>query len=78
MVDGLSKLGFRLSSAEREDHIYAWAVVGHMIGMLTNSARSPGMPVGEARPSFRAHTLGLLAAGDPLDPPSARAEKDAY
>jgi len=70
MVDGLSKLGFRLSSAEREDHIYAWAVVGHMIGIVDELLPGgPGMPVGEARPLFERIRLGLLAAGDPLDPP---------
>ena len=67
MVDGLSKLGLPMSSAESDDHVYSWAVVGHMIGIVDELLPgSPSVPVGEAKQMFELIRSGLLAPGDPL------------
>ena len=67
MVDGLARLGVGMEPSENEDHIYAWAAIGHMLGVQDELLpRGTGTAVQEARRLFERIRQGLLAPGDPI------------
>jgi len=64
VVDGLAKLGYPMTPQESRDHIYAWGLIAHMIGVVDDL-----LPVAESREIQAAQALferircGCLAAG---------------
>ena len=64
VVDGLAKLGYPMTPQESRDHIYAWGLIAHMIGVVDEL-----LPVAESREIQAAQALferircGCLAAG---------------
>ena len=68
LIDGLDRLGYRMSASEREDHIRLWAVVGHMIGIVDPLLPGgPDLAPASAEKMFERFRADLLARGDPLN-----------
>lgn len=72
VADGVARLGYsyRMWRTEREDHIQAWAVIGHMLGIVDELLPgSPCMDVGDAQKLFEMLRQEWLDRGDPLPEP---------
>jgi hypothetical protein len=65
VVDGLRKLRVPMSEQQSRDHIYLWAMVAHMLGVVDELLpRQPGEELEFAQALFERVRGGCLAAGD--------------
>ena len=70
VADGVSRLGYRMSRQQREDHLHTWAVVGHMLGIADELLPGgPSMPASAAKDLFERLRERCLKRGDPLPKP---------
>jgi hypothetical protein len=67
MVSGVARLGYPMRPKEADDHIYSWAVIGHMMGIVDDLLPGgPKLRVDDAQRLFDGILGELLAKGDPI------------
>jgi hypothetical protein len=67
MVDGLAKMGWKMRRSDSTEHIYAWSVIGHMLGIETELLPGSSEHAIDARQLFEHLREEMLALGDPFD-----------
>lgn len=69
LADGLGRFGKELPAPALQDHLHAWSMIGHAMGLHSELLPGSSANAPTARWLFETIRAALMAGGDPLSPP---------